>query len=105
MPGMPAPNALALEEMRQYLEIRARQHRTVTMAEMQKRYQSAPYGWREIDIAALTAHLLSGHRIQLLYAGAPLAANDRRTPDCLRKRTETEKDRRCARRSPPRKRC
>ena len=91
MPGMPAPNALALEEMRQYLEIRARQHRTVTMAEMQKRYQSAPYGWREIDIAALTAHLLSGHRIQLLYAGAPLAANDRRTPDCLRKRTETEK--------------
>ena len=34
---MPAPNALALEEMRQYLEIRARQPRTVTMAEMQKR--------------------------------------------------------------------
>ena len=85
------PNAMALEEMRQYLEIRERQHMTITMAEIQKRYQSAPYGWREIDIAALTAALVRGQKIQLMYGGALLSPTDRKTVDCLRKRTETEK--------------
>ena len=91
MPGVAAPNAMALEEIRQYLEIRGRQHMNVTMAELQKRYQAAPYGWREIDIAALVATLLRGQKVQLLYGGAALAAADRRTVDCLRRRGETEK--------------
>ena len=91
MPGVAAPNAMALEEIRQYLEIRGRQHMNVTMAELQKRYQAAPYGWREIDIAALVAALLRGQKVQLLYGGAVLAATDRRTVECLRRRGETEK--------------
>ncbi len=91
IPGMAAPNAQALEEIRQYLEIRNRQHINVTMAEIQKRYQSAPYGWREIDIAALVAALMRAQKIQLIYGGAALAATDRKTVDCLRKRSETEK--------------
>ena len=89
--GVAPPNAMALEEIRQYLEIRGRQHMNVTMAEIQKRYQSAPYGWREIDIAALVAALMRGQKVQLIYGGAALTAMDRRTIDCLRKRGETEK--------------
>ena len=91
MAGVAAANALALDEMRQYLEIRTRQNMTVTMMELQRRYQAAPYGWREIDIAAMTAALLKSQRIQLVYNGAPLAPADRKVLDCLRKRTELEK--------------
>lgn len=50
---------------------------------MQKRYQGAPYGWREIDIAALTAALMRRQKIQLLYGGAVLTAGDRKVLDCL----------------------
>ena len=85
------PNALALDEIRQYMEIRARQHMAVTMAHIQKRYQSAPYGWREIDIAALVATLIRGQKIQLIYNSAAMMPTDRKMVDCLRKRTELDK--------------
>ena len=88
---MAQPNDRALAEMQQYLESRSRQHITVTMAEMQKRYQGAPYGWREIDIAALTAALMRRQKIQMLYGSAVLTVGDRKVLDCLRKRAETEK--------------
>lgn len=91
MAGASMPNARALDEIQQYMEVRSRQHMTVTMAEMQKRYQAAPYGWREIDIAALVARLLRAQKIQLLYGGAPLLPTNRKTVDCLRKRMDTEK--------------
>lgn len=91
MQGIAAPNACAVEEIDQYLSIRARQNMQVTMADLQKRYQAAPYGWREIDIAAITAGMLRAHKIQLVYNGAPLMYTDRKIVDCLRKRTETEK--------------
>lgn len=91
MMGVALPNAQALDEMRQYLEIRARQKMTVTMMELQRRYQAAPYGWREIDIAAMTAALIKAQRIQLVYSGTVLLPTDRKAVDCLRKRTEIEK--------------
>lgn len=89
--GISAPNSRALEDIRQYMEIRERQHMPLTMADIQKRYQAAPYGWREIDIAALIASLLRGNKVQLLYSGSPLLPTDRRMIDCLRKRNDTEK--------------
>lgn len=91
MVGVAAPNALALDEVCQYLEIRARQNRTVTMMELQRRYQAAPYGWREIDIAAMTASLMKAQRIQMVYGSTALLPSDRKVIDCLRKRTEIEK--------------
>ena len=101
MAGMDAPNARALEEIRQLLQIRAAQHMTVTMAELQKRYQAAPYGWREIDIAALVATLLRAQSVQLSYNGAPLLPGDRKIIECMRKRTETERTVVCQKVSAP----
>lgn len=73
------------------MDIRNRQHMTVTMAELQKRYQAAPYGWREIDIAALVATLVRGQRLQLVCDGVALKLGERRMLDCLRKRADTER--------------
>lgn len=61
------------------------------MGEIQKRYQAVPYGWREIDIAALLASMIRAQKIQLIYGGAPLLPSDRKTVDCLRKRSEVDK--------------
>ena len=91
MQGLAAPNARAVEEIDQYLTIRTRQNMHVTMADLQKRYQAAPYGWREVDIAAIVAAMLRAQKIQLIYGGTPLMPNDRKLVDCMRKRTETER--------------
>ena len=89
--GVAQPNAQAMEELQQYMEIRTRQHMNVTMSEIQKRFQAAPYGWREIDVAALVATLVRRQKLQLIYNGSALLPSDRRVVDCLRKRSETEK--------------
>ena len=91
LPGISAPNARAIDEIWQYMEIRSRQHMTVTMAELQKRYHAAPYGWREIDIAALMATLVRDQRLQLVCDGVTLKPGERRMLDCLHKRADTER--------------
>lgn len=91
MEGLAVPNARAVEEIDQYLTIRTRQNMQVTMADLQKRYQTAPYGWREVDVAAVIAAMLRAQKIQLVYSGTPLMPNDRKIVDCMRKRTETER--------------
>lgn len=91
MQGVSAPNARAVEEINQHLSVRAHNNIKVTMADLQKRYQAAPYGWREVDIAAVVATMLRAQKIQLVYNSAPLMMTDRKIIDCLRKRTETER--------------
>lgn len=86
-----AANTRAISDMDQFLTARARQHMPVTVAELQKRYQSRPYGWREADIAALLAALWQAQRVQLSFGGARLLPGDRRAVDCLRKKNESEK--------------
>ena len=63
MLGVDAPNAQALDEIRQFMEVRERQHIAVTVGEIQRRYQAAPYGWREIDVAALIAALMRAQKV------------------------------------------
>lgn len=91
MEGTGRANDLALREIDQFLDARARQHMPVTMADMQKRYQAVPYGWREIDVAALVAGMIRAQKIQLLVDGATVAPGEARMISCLRKRAETEK--------------
>lgn len=91
MQGVSAPNSRAAEELDQYLTVRAQQNMQVTMADLQKRYQAVPYGWREIDVAAIVAAMLRAQKLQLIYNGAPVLPGDRKITDCLRKRTETER--------------
>ncbi len=40
------------------------------MGDVQRRYGAIPYGWREIDIAALVARLISQQKISIKYGGA-----------------------------------
>ena len=61
------------------------------MADVQKRYQAIPYGWREIDIAAVVALLIVGQKVTIKYAGSTVQPNNPKLPDMLRKKSEIGK--------------
>lgn len=63
----------------------------VTMKMIQDHFKAAPYGWKEIDIAALVARLFKKQDVKLQYAGEFLLRSDRGIPNYLTKRSEVEK--------------
>ena len=84
-------NAAAANKIEEYLEIRLQQKMKTTMGDIQKRYQDIPYGWREIDIAAVMAMLIYHQKVTVKYAGDTVRTSDPRLVDMLRKRTEIGK--------------
>ena len=89
--GSGANNEFAINEISQWLELQASNHVPITMGDVQKRYQAIPYGWREVDIAALMARLIVGQKIKIKYGGANVTKDDRRLVDYLRKKSEIDK--------------
>lgn len=85
--GTGANNEYALHDINRWLESRSIDGFSVTMGELQKRYQAIPYGWKEIDIAALVARLLTDQTIEIRYGGAVVAKDDKHLVDYLRKRS------------------
>lgn len=88
--GSGANNEDALNEISQWLELKS-VGPTISMGDVQRRYQAIPYGWKEIDIAALIARLIAQQKISIKYGGAVVAKNDRRLVDYLRKKSEVDK--------------
>lgn len=88
--GSGANNEDALNEISQWLELKS-VGPTISMGDVQRRYQAIPYGWKEIDIAALIARLIAQQKISIKYGGAVVAKDDRRLVDYLRKKSEVDK--------------
>ena len=88
--GSGANNEDALNEISQWLELKS-VGPTISMGDVQRRYQAIPYGWREIDIAALMARLVARQKISIKYGGAVVSKDDRKLVDYLRKKSEIDK--------------
>lgn len=84
-------NEEAANRMYEFLEIQDNKKLPTSMADIQSRYGAIPYGWREIDIAAVAAKLIYDQRVTIKYAGMTIQPNDHRLPDMLRKKTEIGK--------------
>jgi hypothetical protein len=89
--GTGANNEDAVTEISQWLELQTGNHVPVTMGDVQRRYQAIPYGWREIDVAALVARLIVAQKIQIKYGGAFVGKNDKKLVDFLRRKSEIDK--------------
>lgn len=89
--GMGGGNADAVRAMDTFLETRARTYQKTTMGDIHRHFQARPYGWREIDIAAVAALLISQQQADLSYGGAKVRPSDAKAVDFLRKQTEREK--------------
>lgn len=87
--GTVLDNDAAMGEIEEWLGIQHMTKATVTMEMIQSRYAKAPYGWRDIDIAALVAHLLVAQKIEIRYGGDVVDKDDGRLVSLLRKKSET----------------
>jgi hypothetical protein len=85
------PNYDAAVRMEEYLDMQAQRKLPTSMADVQSRYNGIPYGWREIDIAAVAALLISYQKVTIKYAGATIQPEDPKLPDMLRKKSEVGK--------------
>lgn len=90
MPGM-EPNRDAAVKMEEYLEMQFAKKLPTSMADIQSRYQGIPYGWKEIDIAAVTAMLIYEQKVTIKYAGETIQPGNPKLPDMLRKKSEIGK--------------
>lgn len=85
------PNRDAAAKMEEYLEVQSRKNLPTSMSDVQSRYQAIPYGWREIDIAAVAARLIFDQKVTIKYAGTTIQPNNPKLPDMLRKKSEIGK--------------
>jgi len=90
MPGL-EPNRDAAAKMEEYLEMQARKNLPTSMADIQSRYSAIPYGWKEIDIAAVAARLVYDQKVTIKYAGVTIQPDNAKLPDMLRKKSEIGK--------------
>lgn len=86
-----APNADAVKELTEYLVRQKERNLPTSMGDIQRRFSAIPYGWREIDIAAVAAEMIAEGKITLKYAGNVITASDKKLPDYLRRKTEIDK--------------
>lgn len=84
-------NRDAAAKMEEFLEIQAMHSMPTSMADIQSKYQSMPYGWREIDIACVAARLIYEQKVTIKYAGATIQPDNVRLTDMLRKKSEVGK--------------
>ena len=84
-------NKDAASKMEEYLEMQYAKNLPTSMADIQSRYSQKPYGWREIDIAAVAAHLIYEQKVTIKYAGTTIQPNNPKLVDMLRKKTEVGK--------------
>ncbi len=90
LPGQ-EPYRYAAAKVEEYLEMQDRKLLPTYMSDVQSRYQAIPYGWREIDIAAVVAYLIVGQKVTIKYAGSTIQPNNPKLIDMLRKKSEIGK--------------
>lgn len=82
------PNQDAAAKVEEYLEMQHNKNLPTSMYDIQNRYQAIPYGWREIDVAAVVALLIHDQKVTIKYAGNTIQPNNPKLPELLRKKTE-----------------
>lgn len=85
------PNQDAAAKVEEYLTVQSRMKLPTSMFDVQHRYQAIPYGWKEIDIAAVVAMLINRQKVTVKYAGETIRPDDPKLPDMLRKKSEIGK--------------
>lgn len=85
------PNRDAAAKVEEYLTVQSRMKLPTSMFDVQHRYQAIPYGWKEIDIAAVVAMLINRQKVTVKYAGETIRPDDPKLPDMLRKKSEIGK--------------
>ena len=81
-------NDEAAAKVEEYLEIQHAKKLRTSMADIRSRYKGIPYGWKELDIACVVAHLIHAQKVTVKYNGITIQPNDPRLPQMLHKKSE-----------------
>lgn len=84
-------NKEAVKEVDTYLQLQDNMNMPTSMGDIQKRYSSKPYGWREIDIASLICTLIAYKKVTLQYSGTAISSIDKNIINYLRVRSNIDK--------------
>ncbi|WP_350454445.1 BREX system P-loop protein BrxC [Slackia heliotrinireducens] len=76
LPGEEGANHAAVEEVERFLDAQAWGNQSTSMGDIQRKYQKAPYGWREVDVAAVVAQLVNRQRVSVSFGGKQLGRDD-----------------------------
>lgn len=79
-------NKEAGDKIAEYLQMMAERKQPVSMASLHSRYQQVPYGWREIDVAAVVAKLMFEQKVIVKYSGDVIKPDNKNLPDMLRQK-------------------
>lgn len=80
------PNKLAIAEIDSYIERNTSRNIPMTMKGITGLYSKAPYGWEELDIAAIIIKLFKAQEIKIEYNSQYLTTNDKDVVSYLTKR-------------------
>lgn len=83
-------NDRALQDMELFLEAQAQTHSPTSVADIRRRYTAVPYGWRDMDVAALLARLALDQKITIERSGVQLGLRDPKMLAALTKPSERE---------------
>ena len=89
--GVAVENPEAVQELEQYLEMQSVKLLPTSMGDIHRRFSGIPYGWREIDIAAVAASLIAAQKVTVQVNGSMIQPSDKHLPDYLRRKTEIDK--------------
>lgn len=84
-------NQDAIDEVYNYLNTQFIMKLPSSMADLQNRYSDAPYGWRDLDIAAVVAQLIVNQKVTVKVSGMVIAKEDSRLVNYLYKKSETSR--------------
>ena len=84
-------NNLAIEEVITYIERQNERNLKVTMKKLENKFGSKPYGWKELDIAAVVIDLLKAQEINLLYNSENVDSKTNKIVNYLTKSRHKEK--------------
>ncbi len=74
--GTDGANERAVEAVETYLDNQGRLHLDTTMGDLQRHFAGRPFGWREVDVAAVVARLLAEGQASARLSGKTLNASD-----------------------------
>lgn len=85
------PNKLAIQEVNGYIERNSARNIPMTMKSISVLYSKAPYGWTELDTAAIIIKLFKSQEIKLEYNSQYMSAADKDIVSYLTKRENVDR--------------
>ncbi|HDX9577015.1 TPA: BREX system P-loop protein BrxC [Bacillus pseudomycoides] len=85
------PNSLALKETNDYIDRLTTRKQPITVKGLTTHFGKQPYGWNELDIAALIIKLFKGQEIKLQLNSSYLTTGERDLVNYLTKRDYVER--------------